>query len=397
MAFFSTSTIVPAFLSKLGAGNTLIGLLPALITIGYNGPGIFVAARTARLPRARAWLFPVAIMERVPLLLMGICAYFISGHSALLLTFLILFGIHAFTLGLNQPAYSLVISKSIPELWRGRLYGFAGLAGGICGFAVLPITGYLLRGAGLKLQHGFAWCFIIGALIEFASVIPLGFVREPRSEPPELGTEGEDETIGLRSIWLDNPGFRRFIWAQGLFSVWMIALPFYLMDGIRRLHISGPEIGIYAATGVIVAAFGGPLCGLLSDRHGNRLVLLVTVAAGALASLYAMAAPGPALLNVVFGLSSFAVAGAGLASFNITMEFAPTDKHVPHFNAFYNLAMAPVRSLSLVAGGLISQNFNYEPVFMISAGAAVLSVVLTWQILEPRHESNARPLQETQI
>jgi MFS family permease len=397
MAFFSTSTIVPAFLSKLGAGNILIGILPAVITLGYAVPGVFVAGRISRLPRARAWLFPVAILERIPLLLMGLAAIFISAHPGLLWTFLLLYTVHAVILGVNQPAYWVMIAKSIPELWRGRLFGFAGLTGGVCGFAVLPIARRFLSTSGHELIRGFASCFLVGSVIEFMTVMPLAFVREPLTA---TSSESVYDSVGkdyFKGIWGSSAGFRKFIWAQALFSVWLIAAPFYLLDGIKRLHVAGPEIGLYTAIGAMVAAFGSSLCGLLSDRRGNRVVLFIASIIGCAASLYALVVSSPSLLTVVFAFSSFASAGAGLAGYNITMEFAPTDQEIPHYTAFYNLTMAPIRALALVAGGIISQTFNFAPLFWISAIAAAASAALTWGLAEPRHTNAARRLQEPQI
>jgi MFS family permease len=389
MAFFSTATIVPAFLSKLGAGNILIGVLPALITLGYNAPGIFVAAHISRMSRARPWLFPTAIMERIPLLLMGLAAMFVRSHSELLWMFLALFAVHAVLLGLNQPAYWVVVGKSVPKLWRGRLFGFAGLVGGICSFAVLPITRRFLITSGHELIRGFASCFIVGSIIEFISVMPLAFVREPDTVDGEDAPYATLNRAFLRDIWGTSPGFRRFILGQALFSVWLIAAPFYLLDGIKRLHVGGAEIGLYTAIAAVVAAFGSSLCGLLSDRRGNRLVLLITGACGCAASLYALVVGSPSLLTVVFALSAFAGAGAGIAGYNITLEYAPTFRQISHYTAFYNLTMAPIRAIALIAGGVISQSFNFAPLFWISAIAAALSVALTWTIKEPRHSKAA--------
>jgi MFS family permease len=94
-------------------------------------------------------------------------------------------------------------------------------------------------------------------------------------------------------------------------------------------------------------------------------------------------------LTVVFALSAFAGAGAGIAGYNITLEYAPTFRQISHYTAFYNLTMAPIRAIALIAGGVISQSFNFAPLFWISAIAAALSVALTWTIKEPRHSKAA--------
>jgi MFS family permease len=150
------------------------------------------------------------------------------------------------------------------------------------------------------------------------------------------------------------------------------------------LHVTDVQIGLYASIGVVVTAFGGTLCGLASDKFGNRLVLLAASAAGLVASAYALIVPTPQLLGVVFAFSAFAVAGSGLAGYNITMEFAPTEKDVPHYTAFYNAVVSPVRAIAFISGGIISQRLNFTDVFIISTVAAALSVAFTMRLVEPK-------------
>jgi MFS family permease len=398
IAFFSTSTMAPAFLSRLGAGGFVVGLLPAFVSIGYNVPGIFVANHIVRLSRARSWLFPVALMERIPLLLMGVTALTVHSPQVLVMLFLALYAIHSVLLGLNQPAYWVMIAKSVPMAWRGRLYGYAGLVGGCLGFAVLPITNHFLSHSGASLIHGFGWCFIIGASIEFCSCLPLAFVREPETD--QMKTKDIQELPSgskLLTIWRSSVDFRQFIWGQVFFSVWMIATPFYLLDGVRRFHVTGVQSGIYASIAVVVIAFGGSVCGMLSDIKGNRLILILSSVAGLFASAYAFVVPNAALLSIVFGLSAFGIAGAGLAGYNVTMEFAPTEKDVSHYTCFYNLSVSPIRAVSLIAGGMISQRFSCSSVFAISAIAAAISFLVTLRLVEPRHSNIGGRIEEPQI
>jgi MFS family permease len=387
MAFFSTSTIVPAFLCKLGAGNVIIGLLPALITLGYTTPGILFAGVFGRLSRIRTWLLPGAILERIPLLLTGVSILTIHNRSVLLLVFLSLFVIHAIILGVDQPAYWIIISKAIPEQWRGRLFGSAGLLGGLLSFAVLPVAGHLLASTGAEPMHGFAWCFIVGSIILIVTVLPLGFIREAYDERAKSSKAPAMNSSYFSGIWRSSSGFRWFIWSQAWFAIWLIAGPFYVLDGIRRLHVTAAEIGLFTAIGAVVAAFGGSLCGLLSDRSGNRVVLIISGVAACLASFVALLADNSEQLIIVFALSSFAAAGAGLAGYNITMEFAPSDRDIPHYTSFYNLVLAPVRAVGLIAGGLISASFAFAPVFVISTAAAAVCVALTFRLVEPRHKN----------
>ncbi len=67
-ALFSNTTILPLFLKHLGASNTAIGCLPALYNLLMFLPGFLVVGYLNRLPRARGYLFTVALIERFALL-----------------------------------------------------------------------------------------------------------------------------------------------------------------------------------------------------------------------------------------------------------------------------------------------------------------------------------------
>ena len=51
LAFASQTTILPAFAAWLGAPNVVIGAIPAVMTLGWFLPQLFMAAHTATLPR----------------------------------------------------------------------------------------------------------------------------------------------------------------------------------------------------------------------------------------------------------------------------------------------------------------------------------------------------------
>jgi len=387
MAFFSTTSIIPAFLSKLGAGSVIVGLVPAIMILGVCLPGTFVAGHIERMPIARKWLFPMATLERIPLLLIGILSLCINQHSALIGAFLVLIGLYSLLAGLNQPAYWKVIGKSIPTSWRGRLYGYSGLTGGILGFGVLPMTEFFFRHFSKQIIHGFGWCFIAGAGIVLVGFLPLGFVREPISVPTE---HKEAKAVNLEyfhEIWKSSQGFRKFILAMSLLSVWSIASPFYMLDAIKRQHVATAEIALYTSIGVITSAFGSWLCGLISDRTGNRSVIVVASTAAFVASTLALLSINQTMLAFVFAFAAFAAAGIGLGAPLIAMEFAGSENDIPHYIGFYNLSNAAVQSVVLIGGGILSENLNFFPVFSISAIAAAVSILFTFRLSEPRHIS----------
>src|SRR6059036_877463 len=78
MSFASQATILPAFATHLGASNVLIGAIPAVMTLGWFAPSLFLARHTETLPRKLPFILRYTIWERVPLPALAAVAFFLA-------------------------------------------------------------------------------------------------------------------------------------------------------------------------------------------------------------------------------------------------------------------------------------------------------------------------------
>ncbi len=388
-ALISNATILPLFMRHLGAGNTLVGALPALYNLLVFLPGLLVVGHISRLRRVRGYLFAMALMERFALLgLVPLTVLWGRSHPGWLLAALFLvISVHAGAMGFNQPAYWVVVGRCVPPVWRGRLFGYAGGIAGVLGIGTDGLLRHLLSGPNGGFPNGYSLCFLTGFLILTVSVLPLGFVREPDGLPsPEenihTGHFGRD---GLR-VWRTDAPFRRFLYGQIAFTLAGLALPFYVLYAERHLR-AGPEfVAGYTATLVLAGAFGGLAWGAWSDRAGNRAVLLASAACGALASVLALTVTTALLFYGVFALLALATAGAGIAGNNIVMEYAGSPREIPLYTAIFNAVTALPRAAGPLLGGLLADHAHgYPALFALSAALAAASLLLTLRAGEPRH------------
>ena len=389
-ALFSNTTILPLFLRHLGASNTAIGCLPALYNLLMFLPGLLVVGHLNRLARARGYLFVVALIERFALLgLVPLTLLWGRTHPGWLVAALFgLITLHAGAMGLNQPAYWVVIGKCVPAAWRGRLFGYAGGIAGVLSLGMDSLLRRLLSGPDGGFPQGYALGFLIGFLILTLSVLPLGFVREPVGQPrldddPHTGHYGRDS----RHVWQTNPGFRRFLYGQIALTLSTLAVPFYVLYAERHLRAGTDDAADYTATLVLVASFGGLAWGAWSDRAGNKIVLLASCLCAALASVCALIAPTPLLFFGVFALLALATAGIGIAGNNIVMEYAGTPREIPLYTALYNAVTALPRAAAPLLGGLLADHVGgYPALFLLSAVLAFAALLLTLRAGEPRRK-----------
>ncbi|MGQ9523476.1 MAG: MFS transporter [Armatimonadota bacterium] len=385
MSIISSATILPLFVSKLGGSNVLVGLIPALFSLGYLLPQLFVAHWVEGMTTHRRYVMALAMVERafiaamVPLTLL----WYETRPTWLLCAFFLCFGAHSLSMGCNNPAYTALISKVIPAERRGRLYGIGGAVGGLLGLGGALLARHLLATCGLRV--GFALCFMLATLILVMSVIPLGLIREYHSRRSTAYDSWLTYAGCALSVLRMDKQFSRFLVSQILQSFSGMAGAFYTVYAIRRFGAGPSEVGTYTA--VLQATFivAGPLCGLAGDHLGNRWLLVMGSILTVAAPLAAVAIPNSTLYLLVFVLSAVAGNAYELAVFNIVMEFCPPEQ-VPTYAALRATAIAPFRTIAPMVGGLLADIVGYPTVFVASAAAALAGIPVLLSIREPRYE-----------
>jgi MFS family permease len=389
MAFLSTTAIIPLYLHSLGAPNVVIGALPALVNLGYLIPGILVAERIRRMNRALPWLFSIGLCERIPIFVFCWLVYRTNSERPLLiiLTCFGVFVLHSLFLGVNQPAYWTLVGKSIPQLWRGRLFGLAGLMCGLLGFTIDPIVNWALVRRSYGHFDGFGTVFLIGAVILLLSFLPFGLLREQDHVEPDTG-EHDDGAIDERPSngIAHSRHFGSLLAALCWSAARGIAAPFFVLSAQERLHLPSIQLAMIVTAGVVGGSIGGIAWGYWGDRRGTREVMLAgLVLAVVSASLACVPGTGPWSVGIAYTLWSLSSTGIGISSMNMIMEFAPSSRDIAPYMAKANLYVATFVGLSPIAGGFLADRMGYDPVFVIAGIVSAVSLCILAGIKDPRH------------
>ncbi|MDR3709607.1 MAG: MFS transporter [Capsulimonadaceae bacterium] len=392
MAIFSTTTLLPEFLLHLHASYLQIGLMPAIVSLGYFLPGILVASFISRLEYVRTYLVAVGLVERIPLFIAPALIYLVGNHRPGLLLILFYGALlaHSLATGFNQPSYWSLIGKLIPANWRGRMYGAAGLVGGLLGLGVGPVTHFLLARAPAGSLTGYANCFFLAATIILLSFLPFIWLREHPSERSSksdmhAGHYGRD----LVRVWRADAGFRRLIWAQTAVAAWSCVAPFFVPAAHGRWQVDSREVALYATVNVVALAFGNLIWGHWADRKGNRRVLITSSAVLIIGTVLSLAPISAAAYAFVFVLTALGNGGLNIAGYNMALEFAPSEADMPFFMATLNFVTGLVRMAAPLVGGLIATSFGFGPLFALGSAFAVGALVATLCLPEPRRRRSS--------
>jgi MFS family permease len=387
------------------SGSTLaVGLISAGMTFGWYVPGILVARHIERLAVVKRYVMALAMVERSFLLLVVPLIYLVGARDrgALLVSFLVCWFLMNLAMGCNSPAYYKLIAKTIPAGVRGRLYGIGGAVAGLLGIGAGEIAGQLI--ARLGYPHGYALCFAAAFAVQTVTVIPLGFMREPRSA---TGRQGDGET-GRRdgssafapsprrpiapspfALLRRDPNLVRLIASHILFSGSLMAAGFYTDYAIRHFGAGPRIVGHFTSALMGSQVLASLLCGLLADRHGNKWVLQLATACGVGAALLAVTAQSLLAFFPIFALSQIAATGWSIAAFNFVLELCG-EARAATYTALSTLLTGPFKAGMPLLGAALIHLYGYPSVFALAAVVTALALlVLTRGMTDPRHEKAA--------
>jgi len=395
-----TGTIfLPAFALLLGAGSFEIGLLaaiPFLATLAQF-PG---AALVDHIKNPRRVAIAFALSARLlwlPIILL-ILIYYHRNPSLLLMIFLVLFVLYHTLGSISGVAWLSWMAGLVPEEIRGRFFGFRNSVLGLVTIIVTLIGGRFLDWYGSQMKHvspigAFEIIFAVALICALISVAFL--MRKPGV--PETVQRSVRLRGRLHEVW-EHFNFKKMLrfalfWS---FSV-NFASPFFIVFMLQDLHLSYTFIGFMAVLSAVADLIGMGFWGHFSDQHGNRPVVILCAAGGAVspALWYFTTGDGwyiPGLIAILHMAGGFFFAGYNLCSVNLVFRMVPRGSNALFF-AMWSAVNGIAAAAGALTGGWFSQNIApfisefsvksvFIPVFMLSALMRILSFTLLRRIEE---------------
>jgi len=391
LSFAGQATILPAFAAHLGAPNVVIGAIPALMTVGWYLPPLFVAGYTESLSRKLPFIVRYTVWERAPYLVLAAVAFTLADPAPglSLALFLAMLLVIAATGGVLMPAWLDVVGRAIPTRLRGRFFAATSMSAGVAGLGAGLVTAWLL--ATVPAPRSYGICFVIAALFLGLSYVALASVKEPDGPAAAAATSLARQ---LRRVPGLLRGDRNLAWylATRLFAtVGGVASGFYTAYALAVLGTPAWRAGVFTTAIIVGKLAGDAVLGWVADHAGHRAVLIVGVLATVVGNGIVLTARSADVLDLVFALVGVQFAAHNVSGLNVLLEFAPSVAERPTYIGLGLTMVAPVAFAAPLVAGLVADTVGFRAVFLGAAlGGLTALVLLIGLVRDPRHEREAR-------
>ncbi len=388
LGFASFSTILPLFVASMTTSALLIGLVPAIHSVGWQLPQLFTASYVSRLRKYKPSVIMMTIHERLPFLGFAIIALLlptIGLQAGLICTFILLIwqGLGG---GFTANPWTSMISKIIPPETRGTFFGLqAGIANlFISGSAVA--AGYLLDYLDSPLD--FAACFLIASVFFTLSWIALAMTREPEDTEKVIPAEKTHFWDDAKRILSKDPNFNWFLSARFLSQFATMGFSFYIIYALRQFNMDAVTAGYFTATLTASQTVANIGMGWIGDRIGHRAMLILGAVAALLSATLAWNAASILWFYPIFILTGLANVSIWTIGMAMTVDFG-SEAERPLYIGLSQTLTAPATIIAPLLGGWIVDAAGFIPTFTISIVLSLVMIgILVFLVKDPRtHKS----------
>jgi MFS family permease len=385
LGFASFVTVIPLFVSQFSNSAVLIGLIPAIHSVGWQLPQLFTANRVSQLTKFKPAVLLLTTQERLPFLALAVVAWLsptlgIKWSLILIFTLLIWQGLGG---GFTANPWQSMIAKIIPGNLIGTFFGAQSAAANMLASLTAIIAGVILERQDSPLD--FTLCFLIASGFMAISWIFLALTREDERQfelPAITWMEFRHKITGILE---QNKNFRWFLITRMLSQFAAMGFAFYTVYVVRELGMSETTIGLM--TGILLATqiLANPVMGWLGDRRGHRLILEIGISCSVASAILAWWAPNANWFYLVFILTGLANVAMWTIPMAMTIQFCQESER-PTYIGMANTLIAPCTFLAPLFGGWLADSAGFPTTFITSALFGLTTVgVLHFAVIDPRN------------
>jgi MFS family permease len=376
-----TSTFVSVFAIRLGASNTLVGLLvslPALINVFWLIP----SARIIECQRRRLPIIVLAgFLQRLGYLLIALMPFVLRTHRPEALVALV--ALITFPTAIASVAFTSLVAEVVPADKRAQVISIRSVLVSTVSTVTVLIGGKLLDLLAFPLNYQLLFGAGFGA-----SLVSLYYVSRIKVADAIMvdrqARRKVSPTVRLRRLVqqiMKQRDFVRFSASAFVFH-WGIYLPsaLYAIYRVRNLGASDTWIGLLSMVQNAVTIVTYFYWGRVARRKGNRLVLLISSLGAVLFPVLTGLSPRIEPLLLVSVIGGIFGAGFNLSFFNTLLEVCPQERR-PSFVALHTTLINVAAFLVPLLGTSLANLLGIRIVFLIAGAVRLLGVGLFYQLV----------------
>ena len=416
ISFISRETVIPVLVSQLTDSKLVIGLVPAMWSLGLYLPQLLTANWAESMPYKKPFVMLIGFfLERLPYLLIGLVVLFFALERPTFALVVVLAGIGLASsgAGLGTPPWLDMIAKVIPVHRRGIWLGLGHGLGQLMGVVGAYFVGRIL--VNRAFPSNYALLFFLAFGFTVVSWVGLALNREPISEVTKKAAPLFQYLGRVTTVLKQDINYRRYLISKSLVNLGGMSAGFFAVYGAEIYSLDGRGVGLLTAILVGTQAVLHPMWGLLADRVGHKIVLAAAAFFVVLAPLSALIVGGTGRLESVvpsergrcrvggrrrrFGLylGNCAIrpaayvrfprilSGGGphlIAQHHSGVQRAP-DR--PTYIGLTNTMLAPILIGAPILGGWLAGALGYSAMFSVALVVGVVALILmVFWVREPR-------------
>ncbi len=389
MSILGPSTLIPDFIRRLTSSEILIGISSSLFDVGWTLPQLFIARYIVRFERKKWWFAGPNIPVRfVMLIFAGLIVVFGAARpEAILIAFLICYGITAVGDGIVGVPWADLSGASLDNRWRARMFGIMTASSGLIMLGISPLIGVVLGSGGPGFPNNYAILFAAAGVLFALSIIPTTLIHElPSGKAVEkIPSLGEFLPSLGRVLRTDHP-FRAIIITRMLTSLFAMASPFYIGFATVQLGLSSAVAVPTLLALQTVGSVSGALLYTWLGAKNNVLFIRLALIGAAFLPISALIASvvGPFPLYVGFLLSGITLSNLFISYQNWVISYASPEQR-PIYAGLFNTISAIVSLAAPFIAGTIAQNLGYEVLFLVALVMVLSALFVTLRYLRDPH------------
>ena len=320
-SFVFGSTVLSLYASYLTRSATLIGLIPAIQSVGYYLPQLLVSRKSELLARKKPFVQKISVMERLPYAFVALGIAFWPGAPEWIAYAILALSIAMATGsgGLAGPAWNAMLAKVIRPERRGTMFGLSHAVGALLGVGGAVISRHVLSTYAYPTSFGI--CFALCFVFQVVSWICLSLNREPTRMPTNKDVSLGEYWRRLPGILRENPNFVRYLVSRALVIFGAMGIAFYVVYGRNAFGVDDAFAATLTMASMVSQAGALLFLGWLGDRRGHKLVIEIAALCALTSVAVAMAASSQTWLYLVFMLVGIYTSGMTVAGNSIVMDF----------------------------------------------------------------------------